>query len=62
MLVRIGNCRVQLVLGDITQQQVDVIVNAANPEMAGGSGVDGAIHKRSSTGLGLHTNHVETPR
>ena len=45
MLVRIGKCRVQLVLGDITQQQVDVIVNAANPEMTGGSGVDGAIHQ-----------------
>jgi len=45
MLVRIGKCRVQLVQGDITQQQVDVIVNAANPELAGGSGVDDAIHQ-----------------
>lgn len=46
----------ELTQGDITDQEVDALVNAANSRLAGGGGVDGAIHRRGGPSIMQETN------
>lgn len=58
MEVWVGRTRLRLLRGDITEQDTEAIVNAANEGLWGGSGVDGAIHRAGGPTIMEECNEI----
>lgn len=58
MLAKFQNRSLELVIGDVAAQEVDAIVNAANSRLAGGGGVDGAIHRAGGPAIMEETDRL----
>lgn len=62
LALNVGSRKIELVEGDITDIAVDAIVNAANSELAGGGGVDGAIHSAGGPEIMRELNEIRAHR